>query len=151
PALAPSLQPRPVPTARALPSGLAAQGDQNWTPIEGQNWTPIDTPLWQRRSSRALTAKWRLRRLLWRKNRLAKINAKRCAARAGVPAISPREDGHDWAPRNGCSHAFRNARPVARSPAASRWAGARRGRVEFLHAPVGAELRHLARRKTVHR
>src|SRR5881227_3820258 len=41
-ALAPSPQPRPAPTARALPSGLIAQGGQNWTPIGGQIWTPID-------------------------------------------------------------------------------------------------------------
>src|SRR5436190_14032455 len=44
PALAPSPQPRPAPTGRALPPNLAAQGGQNWTPIRGQIWAPIDTP-----------------------------------------------------------------------------------------------------------
>jgi hypothetical protein len=43
PALAPSPQPRPAPTARALSPGLVAQGGHNWTPIGGQIWTPIDT------------------------------------------------------------------------------------------------------------
>src|SRR5437763_1666731 len=42
-ALAPSPQPRPAPTARALPSRSVAQGGQNWTPIRGQIWKPIDT------------------------------------------------------------------------------------------------------------
>src|SRR5205809_554695 len=42
PALAPSPQPRPAPTGRALPPNLAAQGGQNWTPIRGQIWAPID-------------------------------------------------------------------------------------------------------------
>src|SRR5437763_7917401 len=42
-ALAPSPQPRPAPTARALPSRSVAQGGQNWTPIRGQIWKPIDS------------------------------------------------------------------------------------------------------------
>src|SRR5437762_4235591 len=42
PALAPSPQPRPAPTGRALPPNLDAQGGQNWTPIRGQIWAPID-------------------------------------------------------------------------------------------------------------
>src|SRR6476646_2887279 len=42
PALAPSPQPRPAPTARALPPKSAVQGGQNWTPIRGQICKPID-------------------------------------------------------------------------------------------------------------
>src|SRR5260370_42699416 len=42
PALAASPQPRPAPTARALPPGLVEQGGQNWTPIGGQICKPID-------------------------------------------------------------------------------------------------------------
>src|SRR5712672_2362671 len=34
PALAPSPQPRPAPTARALPSEPVARGGQSWTPID---------------------------------------------------------------------------------------------------------------------
>src|SRR3982074_1524751 len=67
PALAPSLQPRPAPTGRALPPELVVQEDQSWTlivgqcwtPIVGQNWTPIDTgvePLKEPRDTRALVA-----------------------------------------------------------------------------------------------
>src|ERR1700681_851490 len=52
-ALAPSPQPRPAPTGRALPPELVVQEDQSWTlivgqcwtPIVGQNWTPIDNCL----------------------------------------------------------------------------------------------------------
>ena len=36
PALAPSPQPRPAPTVRALPPKPVAQRGQNWTPIRGQ-------------------------------------------------------------------------------------------------------------------
>src|SRR5436853_3154221 len=43
PALAPSLQPRPAPTARALPSELVAQRGPFWMPIRGPDPTPIDT------------------------------------------------------------------------------------------------------------
>src|SRR3974390_3731181 len=43
PALAPSPQPRPAPTVRALPPEPVAQRGQNWTPIGGQSWKPIDT------------------------------------------------------------------------------------------------------------
>src|SRR5258705_9935643 len=46
PALAPSPQPRPAPTVRALPAELAAQRGPFWMPIRGPNPTPIDsTPL----------------------------------------------------------------------------------------------------------
>jgi tripartite-type tricarboxylate transporter receptor subunit TctC len=45
PALGPSPQPRPAPTARALPPEPVAQEGQNWTPIGGQIWKPIDTRL----------------------------------------------------------------------------------------------------------
>ena len=38
----PSPQPRPAPTARALPPEPVAQEGQNWTPIGGQIWKPID-------------------------------------------------------------------------------------------------------------
>src|SRR6266436_5542092 len=43
PALAPSPQPRPAPTVRALPAELAAQRGPFWMPIRGPNPTPIDT------------------------------------------------------------------------------------------------------------
>ena len=43
PALAPSPQPRPAPTARALPSELVAQRGPFWMPIRGPNPTPIDS------------------------------------------------------------------------------------------------------------
>src|SRR6267378_8616701 len=42
PALAPSPQPRPAPTVRALPVELAAQRGPFWMPIRGPNPTPID-------------------------------------------------------------------------------------------------------------
>src|SRR5258707_15568732 len=42
PALAPSPQPRPAPTVRALPAELAAQRGPFWMPIRGPNPTPID-------------------------------------------------------------------------------------------------------------
>src|SRR5712664_3266619 len=45
PALAPSPQPRPAPTVRALPAELAAQRGPFWMPIRGPNPTPIDTPI----------------------------------------------------------------------------------------------------------
>jgi len=41
PALAPSPQPRPAPTVRALPAELAAQRGPFWMPIRGPNPTPI--------------------------------------------------------------------------------------------------------------
>src|SRR5262249_26070695 len=41
PALAPSSQPRPAPTARALPPKPAAQRGPFWMPIGGPNSTPI--------------------------------------------------------------------------------------------------------------
>src|SRR5712664_3635473 len=44
PALAPSPQPRPAPTVRALPAELAAQRGPFWMPIRGPNPTPIDKP-----------------------------------------------------------------------------------------------------------
>src|SRR5277367_5535761 len=47
PVLAPSPQPRPAPTARALPPKHAGKGGQNWTPIGGQIWKPIDKPFQQ--------------------------------------------------------------------------------------------------------
>ena len=43
PALAPSPQHPPAPTARALPPKPVAQRGQNWTPTRGQCWAPIDT------------------------------------------------------------------------------------------------------------
>ena len=43
PALAPSPQPRPAPTLRALPAEFAAQRGPFWMPIRGPNPTPIDT------------------------------------------------------------------------------------------------------------
>src|SRR5476649_426118 len=43
PALAPSPQPRPAPTVRALPVELAVQRGPFWMPIRGPNPTPIDT------------------------------------------------------------------------------------------------------------
>src|SRR5258708_30063889 len=43
PALAPSPQPRPAPTVRALPAELAAQRGPFCMPIRGPNPTPIDT------------------------------------------------------------------------------------------------------------
>src|SRR5277367_1666571 len=43
PVLAPSPQPRPAPTARALPPKHAGKGGQNWTPIGGQICKPIDS------------------------------------------------------------------------------------------------------------
>jgi hypothetical protein len=43
PALAPSPQPRPAPTVRALPPELAVQRGPFWMPIRGPNPTPIDT------------------------------------------------------------------------------------------------------------
>src|SRR5664279_5173290 len=42
PALAPSPQPRPAPTVRALPAELAVQRGPFWMPIRGPNPTPID-------------------------------------------------------------------------------------------------------------
>src|SRR5882762_5669641 len=44
PALAPSPQPRPAPTVRALPAELAVQRGPSWMPIRGPNPTPIDNP-----------------------------------------------------------------------------------------------------------
>src|SRR3982074_2417231 len=43
PALAPSPQPRPAPTVRALPAELAVQRGPFWMPIRGPNPTPIDS------------------------------------------------------------------------------------------------------------
>src|SRR5471032_2895895 len=42
PALAPSPQPRPAPTARVLPAEPAAQRGPFWMPIRGPDPTPID-------------------------------------------------------------------------------------------------------------
>src|ERR1700730_6243882 len=54
PALVSSPQSRPAPTRRALPSKLAAQRGQNWTPIQGQICKPID--IWDRRA--IVRARW---------------------------------------------------------------------------------------------
>jgi hypothetical protein len=43
PALAPSPQPRPAPTGRALVVRDGKQGGPFWTPIWGPNPTPIDS------------------------------------------------------------------------------------------------------------
>lgn len=45
PALAPSPQPRPAPTTRALPAEHADQRGPFWRPIGGPSQTPIDTGL----------------------------------------------------------------------------------------------------------
>src|SRR5277367_2098447 len=50
PALAPSPQPRPAPTVRALPAELAVQRGPFWMPIRGPNPTPIDTQHFERRA-----------------------------------------------------------------------------------------------------
>src|ERR1700738_4370405 len=88
PALVSSPQSRPAPTRRALPSKLAAQRGQNWTPIQGQYCKPIDNQAdgW-RTSSEGVPARDR--------SRTSAINAKApraedlirnsCSAGAKIP------------------------------------------------------------------
>src|ERR1700761_8223836 len=68
PALAPSPQPRPAPTRRALPSKPVAQRGQNWTPIRGQIWEPIDSGFFARKID-AIRDRANRRRLSGRKAR----------------------------------------------------------------------------------